>query len=121
LIGLGAVVVRASQDGNMNYLAAPSVDRSFDVTAITGVEYPFGDQVKLTPNPSSGDCTLSVPETWRGARVKIYDTKGILVYEQENISDNTSIKSSRFAAGLHLVYLTNPGTSNTLTRRLIKY
>jgi hypothetical protein len=86
LVSVGECTIRASQLGNVNYLAAPDVDRSFFVNAVTN---PVPTTTSLSPSSKTageGDFTLTVHGTgfissssilWNGAsRATTYVSSG---------------------------------------------
>ncbi|MEQ8573173.1 MAG: T9SS type A sorting domain-containing protein, partial [Fulvivirga sp.] len=85
---LGTVVVSANQAGNDSFLAAVSVEQSFDVITVTGVD---GETSSLLiyPNPASNVLTIRTQQ--ENAVIELLNLNGLVVMDiRPNAENNIS-------------------------------
>ena len=61
--GVGSVTVQAFQNGNDQYAAASTVERTFNILAVTGTEPAWADALSVYPNPVNTKLTVELPGT----------------------------------------------------------
>jgi hypothetical protein len=87
ITGVGTVTVRASQAGDSNYFAAPSVDRSFQVSSIY-VCSGFLGPIHNPPAVNDARAGQTIPVKWR-----ITDAKGMGISDRASFVSLTSYKT----------------------------
>ncbi|HNP19226.1 MAG TPA: T9SS type A sorting domain-containing protein [Fulvivirga sp.] len=104
---LGTVVVRASQAGNSEFQAAISVDQTFEVITVTGVE---GATMKMSiyPNPASDVITIQTQEA--DLQVILLNTHGQAVMA---IRPNVVNSISHLKQGIYYLRILNEEGSTT--------
>lgn len=107
-----ANVSNASQDGMYKYSGVPLSVKEADNT-------PFG--IDLYPNPTDGIITLKLPTAKKGANLKIRNTLGEIVYNENflqlNAPSNYSFQLNHLQKGVYFVSIEKDG--NTSTEKLI--
>ncbi len=104
---LGSVVVRASQAGNSEFQAAISVDQTFEVITVTGVdETPM--KTSIYPNPASTVITVQSQEA--NLLMVLLNTHGQAVMA---IRPNVVNSISHLKRGIHYLRITNEEGSTT--------
>lgn len=105
LTGTGRVEISAYQEGNSLFGRAAAVTVVFSVNTITATQSaPFGGEVTVFPNPTSGLCVLrwSGPSPWR--RVLLQNLQGQTVLQHTPESDTeVSLDLQTLPAGLYLL------------------
>ena len=79
--GAGTVTVRAYQDGNDQFAAATSIDRTFQVLLVTETEPVWADAVTLYPNPAHTTLTVDLPGTETFESVSLRTLTGATVLQ----------------------------------------
>ena len=82
MTGPGTVTIRAYQDGNSQFLAATSVDRTFTVLAVLGLEPDWADALKLYPIPAQNQLTVEVPASVFIEAVSLSNLNGATVLRE---------------------------------------
>lgn len=96
-IDLGTITVSASQAGNDSFLAATSVEQSFDVITVTGVD---GETSSLLiyPNPASNVLTIRVQQ--ENAVMELLNQNGVVVM---NIRPNAENNIAHLNNGIYFL------------------
>jgi ELWxxDGT repeat protein len=100
LITGGTVNIRASQEGNDNYLAAGPVDREFEVALVVGLEE-TANPILVYPNPVSSTLYVTLPVDNKLRVVRLTDALGrtVLVERAQGVSE-LALPSSNIGAGV---------------------
>ncbi len=80
--GSGKVSIKASQEGNMNYLAAISVEQSFMVNTVLGLEKLLHLSLNIYPVPATSFLTLEIPQEFTKGYLKLINLQGQSVIQQ---------------------------------------
>jgi len=64
--------------GGNNYYSVDSTFKTKTTTAVQGAV--AGNKLMIYPNPSSGIVHLNLPDSWKGATVRVFNTTGALVF-----------------------------------------
>lgn len=118
--GIGAVTVRAYQDGNSQYAAATPVDRTFSILAVTGTEPTWADALSVYPNPVSSTLTVELPVTETLDAVSLKAISGATVVQPgiKAHQKTLTLDVSQLPKGLYLLQVeTASGTAN---RKIVK-
>lgn len=85
LTGAGTVAIRASQPGNENFLAAPPMEQTFTVNAVTGTEPTMAEQILVFPNPARELVTVRFAgvSPAKNGMLNLYNTIGQAVLTRE--------------------------------------
>jgi hypothetical protein len=83
---------------------------------LASVESQQAATVKLYPNPTEGDLTVSGGQ---GKKLSVYNTIGQLVHTQNLLSNEESVDISSLKSGIYMVQLSDNGKI-TITRKLVK-
>jgi hypothetical protein len=84
-----------------------------------GVPIAMGFDVKVYPNPSSGDFTFEFENTSEEkVSVNVYDMVGKLVLSESTTNPQFTIRNPQLTAGVYTAVFTAPENSKTL--KLIK-
>lgn len=112
--GLGTVHVAASQNGNMNYLAAARVQQAFEITEITGLEE-IANRVTVYPIPVVDFLSIELGNTEiESVRLLQVDGKAVRVFDQKDrVLDLRGIKH-----GVYILSIATPG--EVLNKRIVK-
>ncbi len=80
--GLGTVTIKASQEGNNNFMAASPVEQSFEIISITAVNTDISDnKINYFPNPVADVLYVKLADQInKKVLINLFDTKGRLVY-----------------------------------------
>ena len=71
---------------------------------------------------TNGTITLQIPEAFENLSVKIVNAVGKLIYQQDNISDGSSIDVGQLVPGVYFVQVIQGSSSNVrfAPKKLIK-
>lgn len=96
----GIANITASQSGNRNYLAAPSITRQLVINKILGTEGPSG-LITLYPNPTSDFVYINNSDDIK--KVQVFDLLGRETNEVSQISNRLDFRN--VASGMYIVCL----------------
>ncbi len=99
----GKVTITASQPGNINYLAAPSVDRTVEVKIVTGLADDIISLISIYPNPSSSVFYLEAEGMAMDTHVYVYSTDGRKISKKAWKGKLTDIDLSNQPEGVYFV------------------
>ncbi len=116
--GVGDVLVRAYQEGNIEYAPAFSNIVSFNVSNSTGINENKQNTVSVYPNPADNFVNVKV-EGGNSARVEIYNISGSLV--ESIVSDGSDrINIGELPNGVYFVSVTS-GDKKIVKRLVIRH
>ena len=101
---VGAIVVRAFQDGDTQTYAATPVDRTIDVQQILATEPNWIGDVRLFPNPTRSRLSIELPTgvTWQTA--DLLSTAGTVVQQHTNATQKPlELDISALPAGVYVI------------------
>jgi Secretion system C-terminal sorting domain len=114
IVGPGEIVIEASQAGNEEFAASPTVSRTLTVKVVTGVE----GQLKYSvyPNPTVDNVTIEIQQS--EATLYLTDLNGKLS-KQERFNGKTTIDLQNLPSGIYVIKV---GFKNgdVLIKRIIK-
>lgn len=111
---LGVVVVRANQVGNDSFHPATSVERSFTIATITGVEEKMMG-VHMYPNPVSDYLQIEMQQS-EDAQISLLTNDGREIWSKPYTTERIDI--SALNKGIYFVRVQT--ADKTLTRKIIK-
>ena len=105
----GTVTVKASQEGNNEFIAT-SVQKSFNVTVLTSIAESKSDQLVIFPNPTKDDITIQSKVFTASERyiIRIYSLSGQLVdtfNELANSKNEINLDLNHLQKGIYLLNL----------------
>jgi hypothetical protein len=112
-IGLGTVVIRAKQSGNDDFHAATSVEQSFDVITITGLEGQVTG-LHIYPNPTADYFQIDIPKNEK-AHISLLSMDG---KEMMKVNPGERIDISTLRKGIYLIRIVI--SDRVTTRQIIK-
>ncbi|WP_080054112.1 M4 family metallopeptidase [Spirosoma aerolatum] len=118
--GVGKVTVQAFQNGNDQYAAASTVERTFNILAVTGTEPAWADALSVYPNPVNTTLTVELPGTETIERLSIRTLTGATVLQPlvRDRQRNATLDISQLPKGFYVLEVqTVNGKAN---RKLIK-
>ncbi|MTI37907.1 T9SS type A sorting domain-containing protein, partial [Fulvivirga lutimaris] len=98
--GLGTVVVSANQSGDAAFLAATSVEQSFEVNTITGVD-DITSALLIYPNPASDVLTIKTQQ--EGVSIELLNMNGTRVMD---IKANAPNSIAHLSEGIYILRIT---------------
>lgn len=97
-------------------VAPCNIDCSGD--CFVGVNDPvFEAQVSVYPNPASNVINIDVAANVSAVSITAYDTKGQIVFAEENAATTTTIDATNFASGVY--YLTISSDAGTAVKKVV--
>ena len=72
---------------------------------------------EMFPNPTNNDLTIISDKIIES--IKVYDTKGVSVWEEKRCSENCTLITSQLEPGIYTILVLTDG--QTITKRFIKY
>ncbi|WP_430933332.1 T9SS type A sorting domain-containing protein [Saccharicrinis sp. 156] len=112
---VGEVVIKAMQEGNDQYNAAPEVTQTFMVEEENGIEEEYARQVGIFPNPTTGQITISAPDV-TDKTIRFFDLSGKKVTEFNFFGNEKKFDLSALPNGLFFVQITSG--SITITKKI---
>jgi hypothetical protein len=106
--GLGSVTVyETTASGCIGTLVTLSVtiQPNPDNSCPTGVDEQSIIQLSAYPNPTTGNFTLHVDESARGAELMVYDALGKLILQKPIQQLQSTIESDNWAAGVYTLFI----------------
>jgi hypothetical protein len=104
---------------NSNGCSKLSAGVTVTVPCREGVPIAIGIDVKVFPNPSSGDFTFEISNATKGLiSINIYDMIGKLVFTEQILKPQFTIRNSQLSPGIYTAVFTAPENSKIL--KLIK-
>ena len=120
--GPGKVTVRAYQDGNEQFGAAPPVDQTFTVRAVAGIEGTLVETDVLTvyPNPVSTMLNIELPASRTIERLTLRSLTGATALEPtiQGQQQTMTMDVSSLPKGLYLLQVQTP--TGTLSQKVLK-
>ncbi len=117
----GTVTIRASQEGNADYNAAPPVDRSFTVNVVLA-SYPTTNtaQISVAPNPATQVLHVTLPNATGSASLRLLNSTGQQIVTMAGIEQSrVNIPVKHLSRGLYLLHIQQDKTN--IIRKVILY
>jgi hypothetical protein len=113
IVGEGTSIVTAHQSGNVNYNAAVDVSQELLVSINTGIHENFNENTfEVYPNPA--DDFVKISFSHNTSAVRIYNSKGVLVYENVDVTTDLNIPTNQIgASGIYFI------TANSTTKKIV--
>lgn len=111
ITGVGTVVIRATQNGNDDFLPATGVEQTFIVESVLGLEENL--QVSVWPNPATNAIVVN---TASNSNVSIIDLLGREIFST-NVEKQRTIDVGNLPRGLYVVQIT--ANHSTLTCKVL--
>lgn len=105
--GTGTVVVNASQEGDDSFLAATTVEQSFEVISITSVNDPMSSLL-IYPNPATDILNIQTQDA--NLQIRLLNSNGI---EVMTIRPNVPNNISNLNRGMYLLRISSAGQAST--------
>lgn len=118
--GVGSVTVQAFQNGNDQFAAASTVERTFNVLAVTGTEPAWADALLVYPNPVNTILTVELPgtETIESLSIRTLTGATVLQPSLRGRQRNATLDVSQLPKGFYFLEVqTANGKAN---RKLMK-
>ena len=118
--GSGAVTVRAYQDGNDQFYAATTVDRTFNVLTVTGDGPLWSDALSVYPNPAHTTLVVELPGTATLESVSLKTLTGATVVQPllRSRQRAATLEIGHLPKGLYLLQIQTP--DGTAHRKVVK-
>jgi hypothetical protein len=113
IVGNGTAEITAKQTGNKNYSAAADVNQTLQVDIKTNIrEWSDKNTFEVYPNPA-GDL-VKIKFSSSTSSVRIYNAKGVLVYENLDVASDLNIPTTQIGArGIYFI------SANSTTKKLV--
>ncbi|GAB2585553.1 M4 family metallopeptidase [Spirosoma areae] len=118
--GEGTVTVRAYQDGNAQFSAATSIDRTFKILNVTAIEPLWSDALAVYPNPANTTLTVELPGTETIDCLTLRGLSGTTVLQPavRSRQHTATLEIGHLPKGLYFLQIQTPtGTAN---RKVVK-
>jgi bacillolysin len=120
MTGVGSVTIRAYQDGNAQFYAATSVDRTFTVLAVTALEPTWSNALSVYPNPANATLTVELPASETIETILLKSITGATVVQPtiHGRQKTAILDVGHLPKGLYFLQVQTP--SGTANRKVMK-
>jgi len=97
----GEIRVTATQGGDQNYNAAPSMSQIFDVMQTTGIDDIDDNKINIYPNPASDFIIVDFPD-YSNKEFSLYNNTGQLLHK-EMANKQIKLNLNNLCAGIYII------------------